>query len=155
MSKHHLRPQKHIHHPVWVTHGNSAINVKIGEEEKKSPHLTVHQGTFFHKTLVFRTLRTKSTELLRLNLSKEEVFASPNFKQSETWGTIFYSESNHHRNWRAHFSLIVLWWEEWYWLKYIVGFTTSTHPQTHWTQKSKYLEKSLSIKFYKSWQYLQ
>ena len=32
-SEHPLRPkQKHIHHPVWVTHGNSAIAIKIGEK---------------------------------------------------------------------------------------------------------------------------
>ena len=27
--------KKHIHHSVWVTHGNSAINVKIGEKKTK------------------------------------------------------------------------------------------------------------------------
>ena len=41
-SKQNLRAQKkHIHHPVWVTHRNSEIIVKIGEKNLKSPHPTL------------------------------------------------------------------------------------------------------------------
>ena len=35
----HLRPKKHIHHPVWVTHGNSAK--RLVRKKRKSPHPTL------------------------------------------------------------------------------------------------------------------
>ena len=45
-SESHLRAKKHKHHLVWVTHGYSAITVKIGEKNLKSPlpNICAHDG---------------------------------------------------------------------------------------------------------------